>query len=245
MRLCVWFAYIWEAKQNPVMKYINKPAITILSAFLFIFCAKTSFAQYPGMAAVRQQQTMQLANQQMNSMMQMMMMRGVYSSNEEFDFQVTLKDSTTKVITSAIYTDTVIKKRFIVLVDKKFKKSDTNRYKRIYPSQTLKLTCVLIPKDEDNPGSYLNGIITDSCWMFKTISGHINAYSYVIWNMQGPMDHAPIIGIQLNNGPIVAFTNANMTAMVGNNTKALELIADKKYLRAIKKFNRDNEPGEK
>lgn len=225
------------------MKLSYKSLLIFSTGVLFIFSAKISFAQYPGMGAFRAQQNQQFINQQMRMQMQMMNMRGVTATLQEYDFNVTMRDSTTKEITSAIYTDSVTKKHFIVWVDKKYKKSDTNRYKKIYPTQTLSLTCVLTKKDEDNPGSYLPGKITDSCWMFKTLSGAINVYTYDGYNDAGQVDQTAIVGIQLNNGAILQFNEGNLKTMVGQNAKALELIADKKYLRAIKRYNKDIEKG--
>ena len=227
------------------MKYTYHFLFRLSVAFLFIFISKTSFAQPRGMTMnqVYSQLNKQDMNQRMQMQMQMMNMRGVTATLQEYDFNVTMRDSTTKEITSAIYTDSVTKKHFIVWVDKKYKKSDTNRYKKIYPTQTSSLTCVLIKKDEDNPGSYLPGKITDSCWMFKTLSGAINVYTYDGYNDAGQVDQTAIIGIQLNNGSIVQFNEGNLKTMVGQNAKALELIADKKYLRAIKRYNKDIEKG--
>ncbi len=222
------------------MKRFCKTVLSIFTCLVIILFGIKSFAQYPGMKAFRAQQTMQMANQHMQMQMQMMSMRGVVVMSEEFNFQVTMQDSTKKEVTSAIYTDTISKKRFIIWVDKQYRKSDTNRYKKIYPSQTRSLTCVLIPKGDDDPGSYLPGKITDSCWMFKTISGSISAYCYVIKNDTSPLDPSTIVGIQLNNGTILTFNTENLKAMVGQNAKALQLIAEKKYLRAIRRFNDDN-----
>jgi hypothetical protein len=223
------------------MNLAHKSLLIFSIGALFITLTKTSFAQYPGMGAFRAQQNQQFINQQMRMQMQMMNMRGVTATLQEYCFNVTMRDSTTKEITSAIYTDSATKKHFIVWVDKKYKKSDTNRYKKIYPAQTSSLTCVLIKKDEDNPGSYLPGKITDSCWMFKTLSGAINVYTYDGYNDAGQVDQTAIVGIQLNNGPILQFNEGNLKTMIGQNAKALELIADKKYLRAIKRYNKDVE----
>jgi hypothetical protein len=225
------------------MKLAHKYLLIFSIGVLSISITKTSFGQYPGMGAFRAQQNQQFINQQMRMQMQMLNMRGVTATLQEYDFNVTMRDSTTKEITSAIYTDSVTKKHFIVWVDKKYKKSDTNRYKKIYPIQTLSLTCVLTKKDEDNPGSYLPGKITDSCWMFKTLSGAINVYTYDGYNDAGQADQTAIVGIQLNNGPVLQFNEGTLKTMVGQNAKALELIADKKYLRAIKRYNKDIEKG--
>jgi len=214
-----------------------RPVLLVLSILLFY--SLHAFAQYPGMAAFRAQQNQQFINQQMQMTMQMLNMRGVVvNTPEEFDFQVTMLDSTKKEITSAIYTDSIAKAHFIVWIDKKYKKSDTNRYKKIYPSQTRGLVCILIPTDgfHKGPAMYLHGKITDSCWMFKTITGRINAYSAVPNNL-GPLDPTTIVGIQLNNGPILPFNELNLRAMVALDPKAIELTSEKKYVRAIKKYN--------
>jgi hypothetical protein len=227
------------------MRYARKTLIAFSICISFIFLSTESFAQPRGMtmSQVNQQTGRWVANQQMQFMRQMQMMnvRGAYSNMQEYDFQVTMLDSTKKEITSAIYTDTLTKKRFIIGVDKSFKKSDTNRYKKIYPSQTRYFACVLIAKDDDNPGSYLQGKVTDSCWLFKTITGPINGYSDAAVDGNGTINQSGIIAIQLKDGPILQLTAENLRPMVGQNGKALELIADKKYVRALKKYNRDNE----
>ena len=172
---------------------------------------------------------------------QMSNMRGVKFTPMEYPFVVTFRDSTTKKVRSAIFTDSVTRRSFIVLVDTKYKKnSDTNRYKRIYPSQTLSLACWLTV----NQGR-VQGRPTDSCWVFKAIKGRLTVYSYQV-NFVGIMfDPSMIIGIQLNDGPLLPFNKENLKAMVGQNTKALELIEEKKYIEAIKRFNRDSKKEEK
>lgn len=221
------------------MLYIRKTLFILFTSLLLLFTAKHSFAQFPGMSKVYSNMAMQNGNQQMNMMMRTMNMRGVVATQQEYDFEVTMLDSTRKQITSAIFNDTIARSRFIVWVDKSYQKSDPNRYKRIYPFQTKNLTCVLIPKDEDNQdqGKYLYGKITDSCWMFKGIAGPINAY----YNSVPDDASSIIVGIQLNNGPILQFSEANLKSMVGQNIKVLDLISSKKYAKAIKRYNKDAE----
>jgi len=223
-----------------------KPLFTLSTVILLCLALNSLFAQP---AQFRSQINQMQMNQQMQFQNQMMMqtlnMRGVKSTLEEYDFVATLRDSTKKEITSAIYTDSITQKRFIVLIDKKYKKSDTNRYKKIYPSETLKLTRVLEPKDDDNgtPGTYLNGLPNDTCWMFKVISGRINAYSY-------SCDYSnirvlPIAGIQLNNGPIVQFNRENLWQMIISNENAVEYFKNTEYRKAILRYNKDVEKAAK
>ena len=232
------------------MKNIFKTLLIFSVSIALIFLNLQSFAQPRGMTMnqVNQQTGRWVANQQMQFMRQMQMnMHGVGGGALEFDFQVTMLDSTKKEVRSAIYTDTIAKSRFIVWVDKQYKKSDPNRYKRIYPSQTKCLTWVEAQKNEENedPGKYRVGKVTDSCWMFKTTSGSINVYNDMAYNYSGGGYQDAIVGIQLNNGPILPFNEANLKNMVGGNPKALELIANKKYQKAIDRYNRDSEKTDK
>lgn len=226
------------------MKRILKPSLTILISIILISLSTRSFGQPRGMTMtqVNKQTGQWVMNQQMHFMQQMMMnMHGVTATMQEYDFNATMRDSTTQQVTSAIYRDSITKKHFIVLVDKRFKKTDTNRYKRIYPSQTRSLTCVLVAKTDDDPGRYLPAVISDSCWMFKTLIGAINVYTFDSYTEAGNFDDGAIVGIQLKDGPILAYTEENLKTMVGDDLEAQQLILEKKYVRAIKKYNRDIE----
>jgi len=103
------------------MQYICKTLIASSICILIIFLSTASFAQPRGMtmSQVNQQTGRWAANQQMQFMRQMQLMnvRGAYSTMQEYDFQVTMLDSTKKEITSAIYTDTISKRRFIIWVE--------------------------------------------------------------------------------------------------------------------------------
>lgn len=228
------------------MKSISKTFLSFFVVITLFFLSYQSFAQPRGMtmSQMSQQAGKLVANQQMEFMqrMRMMNMSGIAGGVLEFDFQVTMLDSTKKEITSAIYIDTIANTRFIVWVDKQYKKSDPNRYKRIYPFQTKSLTWVEVQKNEDNeiPGKYQIGKVTDSCWMFKTTSGSINVYNDMAYNYSRGGYRDTVVGIQLNDGPILPFNEANLKSMVGQNAKALEFISEKKYDRAIKRFNSDS-----
>jgi hypothetical protein len=243
----VWF-FIFDVPKVLVMKINQKVLLLSFLSFAFMLITKHSFAQFPGMGAVRAQQNAQFIGQQMQThmqvqMMQVLNMHGVTSTQKEYNFIVTLRDSTTLTLNSAIYIDSVSKKRFIVLVDKQYKKSDSNRYKKIYPSQTRGLVCVVKPKNAefDQPGFYLPGKLTDSCWMFKAITGEITAYSDVCEEDGVNFDRSTIVGIQLKDGPIVKYNEDNLKQMVGQDINALEAIQNKNYYKAIKKYNRDQE----
>ena len=176
-------------------------------------------------------------------MLRMMNMRSVKVTGEEHDFVVIFWDNSRKEVTSAIYTDSASRKRFIVFVDKKYEESDTNRYKKIYPSQTINLVCpALLSDDYTGP---LQGRPNDSCWVFKAMAGRLTVYSDLVIGDISYLDPSMIIGIRLDDDPMVKFSVENLRTMVGQNAKALELIEDKKYIKAIKRFNRDSEKARK
>jgi hypothetical protein len=231
------------------MQLYRKPALAVLFTF---FCSSL-FAQYPGMGAFRAQQNMQFAQQQM--FMQMNMMNyGDRNYNPKYTFIVTMKDSTKMTFDSQILNDTILKKNYLLLVDKRFKRSDTNRFKKIYPSQTISIardiatSAVSVHTNTEEPQPvYLVGNATDSCWTFKVITGAITAYSSL---SELPDDYLfkpfAITAIQLNNGPIVKYTEDNLKQMIGqDDLDALEYIQKKNYFKAIKRYNKDAEKAAK
>ncbi len=232
------------------MQSYRKPCLVIL---LVAFCVNSLFAQYPGMAAFRAQQNMRFVQQQM--FMQMNMMNYTDRDyNPKYTFIVTMKDSTKVTVDSQILNDTTLKRNYLLLVDKKFKKSDSNRYKKIYPSQTISIArdissaAVSVHTNaEEPPPVYFVGKATDSCWTFKVITGAITAYSSL---SELPDDYVfkpfAITAIQLNNGPIVKYTEDNLKQMIGqDDLDALEYIQKKNYFKAIKKYNKDAEKAAK
>lgn len=230
------------------MKLYPKLKLALLVVTLLFFYSLRAFAQYPGMNKVYSDMGRQDAQQHMDMMMRMNALRGANNVyNEKHSFIVTMLDSSKKEIYSKIYVDTVAKKMFLLYVDQSLKKTDTNRVRKIYPSQTINIARSLIP-----PGTnavrqnvvaprpiYYIGKPSDSCWMFKVISGPINAYSYLSEDGQ-EFSPSTIVGIQLNNGPIINFTEGNLKQIIGqDDVDALQIVQNGNYLRAIKRYNSD------
>jgi hypothetical protein len=222
-------------------------------AILFVLLVNCAFAQYPGMAAYRAQQTRQLAQDRMLAQMNTMNYLD-RNYNPSYTFVVIMKDSSKLVLDSQILNDTTLKKNYLLLVDKKFKRSDTNRYKKIYPSQTMSISRDISasfpsPQEDDTGGPkpfYLVGKASDSCWVFKVINGPISAYSSLS-ELSGDYLFKPfaIVAIQLNDGPIIKYNEDNLKQMVGQDLAALEDIQKKNYYKAIKKYNKDIEKAAK
>jgi len=212
---------------------------------VFIYCLidflfnNTLFAQYPGMGAFRAQQTMNMANQQMQMQMQMQLSRNwLKSAGSGDDYEVTFKDSSKKKITSFMYTDTVLHKNFIVLVDKKFAKSDSlHRNRKIYPGETLSITYLSGFNGESN----LNGAPVDSCWRFRVITGQLTVYGKYPDGYEEEFPASAIIAIQLKNAPEVTYSETTLGQLIANDPKAVQQFNKKKYYKAIMKFNYDAE----
>ena len=217
------------------MQYIRKVLIILAIATLFVFCAGKSWAQYPGMRAVYSNMARQQQQQSMQNQMAMMgRMNGGRAMlyNPEYAFEVVLKDSTKKQVYSMLYNDTTLHKNYLLVVNKKYPKSDTaHRFQKIYPDQTLQISRL------DYYDKAIKGVANDSCWLFKTISGPITAYSYLSEQSGPNFNPGTIVCIQLNDGPIVKYNEDNLKQMVGDDADALENIQKKNYYKAIKKYN--------
>ena len=221
--------------------YTNlKSAFSVLS--LLFFYSLNASAQFPGMAAVRAQQNQQFMNQQMQMQLQTLMnMNWKQNAGKGDTYMITFKDSSVKKVVSWMYTDTILHKNFLVLIDKKFPKSDSvHRTQRIYSDQTNFISTIA----DHLSNREIYGIPTDSCWMFKVMSGPINVYSRYFNEFEYDF-HNAVIAIQLNDGPIVKYSVDALKQMVGQNADALAYIEKKNYYKAIKKYNEDIEKAAK
>jgi hypothetical protein len=224
------------------MPYLRRNLILLFSTILFVFIAKNSLAQYPGMRAVYHNIAMQNLNRQMQFMM-MNMNNNAQIANKKYSFMVTLKDSSKKTVKSKIYFDTSSHKSYLLLVDKKFPKSDpANREQKIYADQTLSLSrsdsIYMERSDETKNWIEIKGVANDSCWMFKAKVGPISIYSFLS-EVEMYFDPATICGVQLNDGPVVKYNSENLKTMIGQDKEAMKYLDKKNYYEAIDKFNRD------
>jgi hypothetical protein len=195
--------------------------------------AKDSFAQYPGMRQVYQQQSMQLAQQQSNMFRSMTFNNRIGNLyNFKYKFQVVLKDSTKIEVKSKIYTDTLLHKNYLLIG--KDVTANTHVFRqdtKIYPGQTFNIS----RKDGNDD---IIGSPTDSCWMFRAIVGKITAYSYLSGQDQD-FDPVSIIAIQYNNGPIISYSAENLKKMIIDDNDAMKYFTDKKYDKAITRYNKN------
>jgi hypothetical protein len=82
-------------------------------------------------------------------------------------------------------------------------------------------------------GKVFIGIPADTCWLFKTVQGKINCYSFLA---EPGMTY--VIAIQKGkDGEIVKLDKDNVLSMVAGHEKAMALAEKKELIEAIQEFN--------
>jgi len=181
-----------------------------------------------------------MGNMNMNmTMNQMMSQRWYYGmpglANYKYDFKVTMKDGTVKVVTSKIYADTTTHKSYLIFVNKDLKRSDPNRETRVYPSETVKISREQVDFEKKFD---VEGVPTDSCWLFKVMKGKINAYSHLSEVVD--LNEAYLRAFQTGDGPIQKLDSAALAPIVKEDPKAFKAFEKKNYYKAIDKYNSDH-----
>jgi hypothetical protein len=142
--------------------------------------------------------------------------------NAKYTFRVILKDNSVREIKSRIYAEKAFNKSYITYtVDDR-------------PNQIFKLFCDETMVITRLAGSErIDGLVTDSCWLFKVVSGKINAYSFLA-KADGPYS---IIALQTGDGPIKNFNSHLLEGILSDDAEAEKLFSKKEYLKAIEKYN--------
>ena len=84
----------------------------------------------------------------------------------------------------------------------------------------------------------MQGLPADSCWMFKSVSGKVNAYSFL------PEQYEVHLGylkwLQKEDGPFEKVDEATMRELFKDDTEALAMLDKKKYFEALKRYNKNS-----
>lgn len=213
------------------------------SLILFLSISLTAMAQVPpayqgdfnrmmaGSAA-------RMAQQQM-SMQQQMNYRWYFDSNSnmvfnsKYTFMLIMKDNSQLEVDSKIYTDTATHKSYVIYIDKKFKRSDPNRDRKIYADQTLKISRTGITEEQTT--YTVTGMPTDSCWLFLVGSGKINVYSHLSQTVD--LNNLYLRAFQVGSGPVQKIDSASLFSVIKDNPKAVKAFNKKDYYTAIEKYN--------
>jgi len=200
--------------------------------FLFFVIINISLLQAQVPAAYQPAYNQIMKQQSYNNFQNFMMHMNYYGngklSDTKFFFKLMMKDSIVKEVKSFIFFDTTRKKTFIKNVNKSLPRSDSNRNEKIYCSDVIE-----VMGGVGSTAMLLQGTITDSCWLFKTLTGHINVYStYPEDNM-----NYSVTAIQLGMGRIEPFDPEKLKLIIAGNEKAVKQLSKKNYFNAIEKFN--------
>jgi hypothetical protein len=141
--------------------------------------------------------------------------------NNKYTLSVTLKDKSVKEVNSKIYAEN---NRGYLVFD------NGDQPQKIYCDETIAISRI-------TDRGAVKGIVTDSCWLFKIVEGKINAYSFLA-QADGPYS---IIAIQMGAGPVQNFDIQLLGDLLKKDTKAYKAYLKKDYLKAIEKYNEDNE----
>jgi hypothetical protein len=195
-----------------------------------ILCIAALHSQVPPayQPAYNQMMKQQSFNNFQNSVMRMNYFGKGKLSDLKYFFKVKMKDSIVKEIKSFIFYDTSRKQTYIKHINKSVSKNDSNRNEKIYCNDIIEVKAAT-----NSIAPLMQGIITDSCWLFKTLSGKINVYSTYPENN----DNYSIAAIELVTGIIESFDPEKLKLIIAGNEKAMKKFNKKSYFSAIEKFN--------
>ncbi|MGN8069061.1 hypothetical protein [Mucilaginibacter sp. 22184] len=223
-----------------------KPLYTRFALVILILFAQKASAQNMNarMNAVNNMWNKQFTQSQMQMQMQNRMNMGFLSEkgggrsyNFDYVYVITMADSSKRQVYSKIYLDTTKHKTYVLFLDRNLPKNDPNKIKKIYSDETLSLERNLAEGEVED--KWYKGMAKDSCWMFKVISGPINAYSLLSEEDNTKFMPETLVGIQKGDGPILKVSAENLMPMVEQNADAFEYAKTKNYYEAIKKYNQD------
>lgn len=135
--------------------------------------------------------------------------------NGKYNFTVIMKDNSTRQVHSKIYADSLRNRGYVV---------DAETQQKIYANQTKRI---------NREG--VIGIATDSCWLFKVVSGQLNAYSQL--SETTGINSFYITAIQVGDGEIQSFTPELLESIINADPKAKKAFLKKDYYKAIEKYN--------
>jgi len=157
-----------------------------------------------------------------------------YLENPTYTFQVKLKNDSLLEVKSKIYADTATHKSYLIYKNKKLDRDDPNREQKIYAYQTVKISRY-VGQVEDDPGYYITGMATDTCWLFKVATGKINIYSHL--SGASELNNLYLRAFQVGDGPIQKIDSAALVSIIKDNPKAMKAFKKKDYYTAIDRFN--------
>jgi hypothetical protein len=199
--------------------------LTVLIFVLFAACPLKAQVPPAYQASYNQMMKQQAFNNFQMSMLHMNFYGNGKLADIKFRFKLKMKDSAEKEVKSFLFYDTSLKQTYIQYINKKLHREDRNRNEKIYCNNVVSVMA--------GGSVFLPGIITDSCWLFETLSGKITVYSiYPEMYM-----NTSIAAIKLTTGEIEPFDPEKLKLIIIGNEKAMKKYNKKNYFNAIEKFN--------
>lgn len=138
--------------------------------------------------------------------------------NIKYNFTVVMRDNSVKQVHSKIYADSIRNQSYLI----------DDSQQKIYCAQTKRISRI-------NGSDALTGIATDSCWLFKVVSGQLNAYSQL--SETAGINSFYIMDIQVGDGEIQRFTPELLESIINGDPKSKKAFVKKDYYKAIEKYN--------
>lgn len=145
-------------------------------------------------------------------------------SNYEINYYIQKKDSTGMLTRSKIYYDN--DQRHYLKIPKR-KDQDSAR---LYASETIKINYYDRSVDKT-----IEGLGTDSCWLFKVLDGKISLYA--CFPPPDELTNEVLMAFQILNGPIQKLSADGLREIVKDHPKSMEALEKRNYLKAVKKYN--------
>lgn len=150
-------------------------------------------------------------------------------TSEIEEYSVVLKDSTQMQLLSKIYLDST-GRTYLKYEAKTSENSNLLIDKKLYCNNTLNILRL-----ETKRKASVEGIVTDSCWLFKVLKGKINIYSFI---PDLNVNSSYIKAIQIGDGNIESLNEQRLRILMEGNLRALNALDKKDYYKAIYRYNR-------
>lgn len=152
-----------------------------------------------------------------------------YFQNVSYKFKVTLLNDSVEFVRSKIYADTLLNQTYLIKLNRKIEKDMPGRETKIFAKDTKKIS------RQGYESLAIEGIATDSCWLFKVINGQISAYSPL--TSLNFLSTYYLNAFKVADGVIQKFNPKELEKAIADNPKAKKAFDKKNYYKAINIYN--------
>ncbi|QHL86079.1 hypothetical protein GU926_00905 [Nibribacter ruber] len=154
-------------------------------------------------------------------------------SNPLATYMVVMKDSTVIKVQGKIKFD-VFKVSYLETLDLSKRPKDPARHLKIYPKNTRSITKVFTNKKQSVPG-----LPADSCWLFKSVEGKINGYSYLPLPQNSAGANSDYFKFfQKGDGKLQVLQQDSLLVMMQDSEKAKNYLKKGSPYKALLEYNK-------